>query len=346
MSTETRKPPTLKTIAEIVGLAVPTVSRALSNAPDIGEKTKRRVREVAKEIGYIPNRAGVRLKTGRTHVIALVISTDHGIVNRTARLISSSAGALRDTRYHLNVTPYFPTEDPLTPIRYIVENRSADAIILNQTEPEDVRVRYLLDHNFPFTTHGRTNWLDQHSYYDFDNLTFTRMSIEKIKSRGRKHALIIAPPMSQTYAQDIVRGAKEGGHSNDVKITVLATAHSDEDSSVISKAIRDAIEADSSIDAIFCASSPAAMSASAGIEATGKIVGDEVDVVGKETSQLLHLFRPNIVTYFEDITKAGRYLAKAAVNAVEHPDSKPHQFLQLPEFSEFATGQDILNSTL
>ena len=39
--------PTLKTIAAATGLAIATVSRALKDAPDIGEDTKRRVRETA-----------------------------------------------------------------------------------------------------------------------------------------------------------------------------------------------------------------------------------------------------------------------------------------------------------
>ena len=60
MADSDRKPPTLKTIAALSGLAVPTVSRALSDAPDIGTKTKERIRQIARDIGYVPNRAGVR----------------------------------------------------------------------------------------------------------------------------------------------------------------------------------------------------------------------------------------------------------------------------------------------
>ena len=58
-------PPTLKDIAQLSGLAVPTVSRALSGASDIGMKTRERVRKIADEIGYVPNRAGLRLRTGK-----------------------------------------------------------------------------------------------------------------------------------------------------------------------------------------------------------------------------------------------------------------------------------------
>ena len=74
-STETRGPaaaaernrPTLKTIAFMTGLGVTTVSRALKDAPDIGIETRKRVKLVADQVGYRPNRAGVRLRKAHVH---------------------------------------------------------------------------------------------------------------------------------------------------------------------------------------------------------------------------------------------------------------------------------------
>jgi LacI family transcriptional regulator len=74
---------------------VATVSRALGDAPDLRADTKARVARVAAELGYVPNRAGLRLRTGRTQVISLVMSAEHDMMNNTARLISSLAGRSR-----------------------------------------------------------------------------------------------------------------------------------------------------------------------------------------------------------------------------------------------------------
>src|SRR5688572_29071131 len=161
--TTAREKPTLRTIAQATGLAVATVSRALSDAPDLRAETKALVRRTAEELGYVPNRAGLRLRTGRTQVIALVLSTEHDMMNHTARLISSLAGELRATPYHLNVTPFFPGEDPLRPIRHVVENGLADAVIFNQTLPQDPRVAWLMARGFPFAAHGRTDWAASHA---------------------------------------------------------------------------------------------------------------------------------------------------------------------------------------
>ena len=65
--------PTLRTVADASGLAITTVSRALNNASDIALSTRERVRQVADELGYIPNRAGRGLRTGRTHMLSLVL---------------------------------------------------------------------------------------------------------------------------------------------------------------------------------------------------------------------------------------------------------------------------------
>ena len=46
---------TLKDIANLTGVTVNTVSRALKDMPDIGAKTKKRVIETAKKLGYTPN---------------------------------------------------------------------------------------------------------------------------------------------------------------------------------------------------------------------------------------------------------------------------------------------------
>ncbi len=72
--------PTLKTIAFMTGLGVTTVSRALKDAPEIGEETRRRVQLVARQVGYRPNRAGVRLRTGKTNVISLVLNTEEQVM--------------------------------------------------------------------------------------------------------------------------------------------------------------------------------------------------------------------------------------------------------------------------
>lgn len=66
----------LKDISAVCGVSVATVSKALNNHKDIGEKTKEHIKQVAKEMGYLPNAAAKALKTHRTYNIGVLFVDD------------------------------------------------------------------------------------------------------------------------------------------------------------------------------------------------------------------------------------------------------------------------------
>lgn len=322
--------PTLKTIAHLSGLAVPTVSRALSDAPDIGAATKKLIRKIADDIGYVPNRAGVRLRTGRTNVISLVMSTEHDLMSHTARLIASVAAGLRHTPFHLIVTPFFPDQDPMDPVRYIVETGSADAIIMNKIQPDDPRVAYLMARKFPFATHGRTNWSDKHPYYDYDNKAFGKIAVDRLAARGRKNIFVIAPPTTQSYAQHMIEGVQERGKANGVNVMIANGITSDTASTEAVAHVQQALKDHPKIDAVVTASTSSAMAAVAALERQGAHVGREIDVFSKEAIPFLKLFRADILTISEQVNSAGDFLARAAIQAIRKPEDPPMQELEVP----------------
>jgi len=322
--------PTLKTIATETGFAVATVSRALKDAPDIGEATKKRVRAAAQRLGYRPNRAGVRLRTGKTNVIALVLSTETDVMNHTSRLIYSIANALRGTAYHLIVTPYFPDQDPMDPVRYIVETGSADAVILNQTKPDDPRVRYMAERGFPFATHGRTEMGIEHPYFDFDNEAFARIGVQALIRCGRRHLLLVPPPLAQAYGRHMTTGFAEAAAGAGVRFEVMTGVTSDDSSTMVEAAIRARMTQAPPPDGLVTGSTTAAMAAISGAEAAGLVIGRDFDIVAKESIQFLNRFRREILVIYEDVGRAGAFLADAVVAAIERPATPAHQGLDNP----------------
>jgi LacI family transcriptional regulator len=64
---------TVKDIAAAVGVSVATVSNVLNERPNVGTATRRKVLEVARRLGYRPNRAAQAMRTGRTRTLGLVL---------------------------------------------------------------------------------------------------------------------------------------------------------------------------------------------------------------------------------------------------------------------------------
>ncbi len=74
---------TLRDIAKALDLSVSTVSKALRDSYEIGEETKKRVRDYARANHYLPNRMAKSLKEGKSGSIGVVIcSIDNSFVSR------------------------------------------------------------------------------------------------------------------------------------------------------------------------------------------------------------------------------------------------------------------------
>lgn len=66
---------TLSDIAERLGTSKNTVSRALRDCSDIGVEMKARVKKTAKEMGYQPNQVASFIRSRKSRIIAVVISS-------------------------------------------------------------------------------------------------------------------------------------------------------------------------------------------------------------------------------------------------------------------------------
>ena len=63
----------LKDIAQLIGVSVMTVSKALHDAPDVSAATKAKIKALANQMGYVPDSSAQGLRTKTTKLFGLVI---------------------------------------------------------------------------------------------------------------------------------------------------------------------------------------------------------------------------------------------------------------------------------
>src|SRR5271170_8288278 len=63
----------LKDIAQLTGVSVMTVSKALRDEPDVSAETKARIKSLAQQMGYVPDSSAQGLRTKTTKLFGLVI---------------------------------------------------------------------------------------------------------------------------------------------------------------------------------------------------------------------------------------------------------------------------------
>ena len=82
----------LKDLAQLAGVSVMTVSKALRDEPDVSSGTKQRVKLLAQQMGYVPDSSAQGLRTKTTKLFGLVIpSTTNPIYARMVFAIEERA---------------------------------------------------------------------------------------------------------------------------------------------------------------------------------------------------------------------------------------------------------------
>ncbi|MET3927026.1 LacI family transcriptional regulator [Devosia sp. 2618] len=324
--------PTLKTIAQMTGFAITTISRALNNAPELSQETRERVQKVAAEVGYLPDRAALRLKTGRTHVIALVLEPDEQIYGFGSSIVSGLSEAVRHTSYHIVITPLFRNVDPIEPIRHIVRNRMADGVIFSKAESFDERIRFLLDSDFPFVSHGRTLWPDPHPFVDFDNETYAYGAVKRLVQKGCRKVSIILPESALTYTEHlkagVARAAEEAGIAYEFAADVNLTSPTD----LIRSYVMKRTKRPDGPDGYVCASEVSALAVIGGLNDSGKVVGKDVHVVSKQASAMFAQFQPGAETVFEDFADAGHHLGSLLLRRISGEAPEDLHYIAEPKF--------------
>lgn len=194
--------PTLRELAQSLGLSVATVSRALDGYPDVATATRERVMAAAKAANYRPNAAARRLSKGLTEVVSMVLPTESGNFNEPLYipLLSHIGQRLVRDGYDLTLLAAAPGPDEASLYRRIVESRRADGLIVVRTRRDDPRVRYLLEADFPFVCMGRTEADRPYAYLDADGTAAFALATRRFLDLGHRRVLHLAAPSAFSFA--------------------------------------------------------------------------------------------------------------------------------------------------
>jgi LacI family transcriptional regulator len=325
--------PTLKTIAQMTGFAVTTISRALNNAPELSQDTRDRVQKIAAELGYMPDRAALRLKTGRTNVITLVLEPDEQIYGFGSSIVSGITEALRNTPYHLVITPLFRHVSPMEPIQHIVRNKVADGVIFSKSEGFDERIRFLLDNDFPFVSHGRSLWPDQHPYVDYDNEAYAYGAVKRLVQRGCKCISTVLPESALTYTDHLKTGIAKAANEAGVAFEFASDVTLSSQTDAIRNYVLKRSKRPDGPDGWVCNSEVSALAVIGGINEAGKTVGQDAHVVSKQSTPMFAQFQSGAETVFEDFVQSGLHMGKLLMRRIAGENADELQQLVQPKFS-------------
>lgn len=195
---------TIRDVAREAGVSVNTVSRALAGKPDVSPQTRAKVLEVAKRLGYRPNKLARGLRSNKTFTLGVIV-TD--IANPFfAELVKGVEETARKNGYSILLED--TSEDPKKEekaIQVMIGER-VDGLLITPVQSSRKAVEEVLESGFPIVLMGRYFSDLEAPYVVTDDVRGAIIAVEHLIDLGHREIAHVAGPLHISSAMDRLCG--------------------------------------------------------------------------------------------------------------------------------------------
>ncbi|ETT61097.1 LacI family transcriptional regulator [Paenibacillus sp. FSL H8-457] len=313
---------TIYDIAKKTGYSPTTVSKVFNNYPDVREKTRVKILETAKEMGYLPNANARSLTTKRSWTIGILFveATGAGIrhpyfgaVIESFKKISVSKG------YDL----MFISKDVGGRRSSYVEHckiRGVDGVVVILSSNDDPDFQELLDSGIPCVI------LDSspehvHSVYS-DNIGGSMLAIRYLHSLGHRSIAHISGGLNTFAGEQRQHGYETALRELDLNLREEYITGSDFYSTESGyEAMKRLLALADRPTAVYAAGDLLALGAIRAVLDHGLSVPGDVSVIGFDDIEMSRYITPALTTVRQDTEQLGKVAAEILLSSIEERDT-------------------------
>ena len=139
---------TLKDVANECGYTANTVSRAMRDDPHLPEETRKLIRSAAERLGYIPNKMASSLRSGKSHVVAVIVNDLHN--QHFCRMLGKMDAELQKAGYCLLILCMQLNEELAQQLINTAISLSVDGILYFPHMWSQTQIGSMVNNRMPF----------------------------------------------------------------------------------------------------------------------------------------------------------------------------------------------------
>ncbi|MHB0987231.1 MAG: LacI family DNA-binding transcriptional regulator [Bellilinea sp.] len=197
---------TIKDIAKRTGVSHSTVSRALRGDPLISFETARRIRQAAAEMAYLPSAAARSLKTNRSQVLGVIVSSiDDPFFSEIVFGIEEAAQEA-GYRLFIGASQHDPAREQKI-VQAMMEHRT-DGVIICSSSFSSAQGRQLLEYGFPIVVVNHQGAENFHYSIFHDDVDGSRQITRYLIDLGHRRIAYLGNSLSGRTTLDRLTGFK------------------------------------------------------------------------------------------------------------------------------------------
>lgn len=317
---------TIKDVAREAGVSIATVSRVFNNVGPVDEETRKHVRQVARQLKYIPNALGRSLSTKRTDAIGLLLPDLFG--EFFSEVLRGSDQTAQQSHYHLVVSSSHNNKEEIRAALAMMRGRvdglvimspHIDAETLNENLPQALPVVLL-------------NCYVESSGFDslnIDNFGGAYQMVKHLLSHGRKRIAIIKGSEKNFDAAERLRGYRvamqEAGVEPDSVTEILGSFSEASGYDSVKKILSISPRP----TAIFACNDSMAIGALSALRDQGILVPEEMALAGFDDVPIDSYLTPTLTSVQVGIHNLGVRAIETVIHAVRNKNAHRKQQLLL-----------------
>lgn len=328
--------PTIKTLSEVTGFSIATISKALNDSPVVAQATKAMIRQAAEQIGYAASIRGMSLRTGRTYQVAVLMPVAaasgfewDGV--DYSQILSGIAAGLEGSPYRLSVHVVRDAADGLAAARHVVEGHLADGLIFSGILAKDPRVAYLCQAGFPFVTLGRCRQDLTYAHLDVDSEWAAFAATERLIAGGHRRIALVNPDAHLSYALDRIDGFTRAFCVAGLPVPQDLIMAGDLSTRFGKDTALKLARLDDAATGFVCVNESTALGVLAGLHDLGVDIGRAASVIAYDDINASAYFAPPLTTFYLPIEDLGRQLGGFLLRRLAGEDPATLQRLIRPD---------------
>lgn len=297
----------IKDIARIAGVVPSTVSFVINGKEKemrISEEMAKKIRKIIKETGYVPNRSAASLRTGKTHVIGLIVED----ISNT--FFASLAKAIEDIAYQVGYRlVYCSTENDDKKGTELIRmlHKQVDGFIVTPTSGMKEEVLKLQKAKKPVVLLDRYFTDADIPAVLVDNQSGIQSGVELLADKGYRKIAFIVTALEQMQMQDRLNAFKASARAHKLlypELILELPFAAGEDA--YEDPLRDFLTNHQEVDAIFFATNYLAIKGLKVLQALKWKIPSRVAVLSFDDHEIFKLYTPAITSISQPIAAIAR----------------------------------------
>ena len=320
----------MKDISAACGVSVATVSKALNDHRDIGEKTKERIRQTAKEMGYFPNSAAQALKTNRTYNIG-VLFVDEARSGLTHDYFSYVLDSFKRTaeEYGYDITFINCSKSDRNRMSYLehAKHRGVDGVVVACIDFHDPEIMELARSDIPVVTIDYI--FNNRIAVVSDNVNGMNQLLTYVYDKGHRRIAYIHgadSAVTQSRLTSFYKTAKDLGLEIPEEYILEAAYRNTKETF---KRTLELLDLPQPPTCILYPDDFASYGGMNAIQARGLRIPEDISVVGYDGIPAARHIEPKLTTLKQDTERIGSEAARSLISLIGEPKSTPIQVIMI-----------------